>query len=262
MKNMSNYISFVSKMTALAGKKTTEQIYSYKISRLVRYGSWSLSLVFFTYGLTFADWSLKTSYDIYQENKDINDNEKNKWYLNPTLLLIGRVGGVIGLSIIPFTLSIGALYFPSRIVTKINYIPGNIPSCELITRSIFGRDVLHASPLNLIRRNQKTKIFTGKGAQGVDDNSSFTFFLIDHSQIMWNRLFIVNRSGNFWGQDGRVMDALFGGDSIKDLQKMDLNLKVSVKEDSLGLDRLIKKESKRTKMVDLDAKKIIMKHLK
>lgn len=253
-------IPLSTKIAALVAKSAPEQIYSYNPGKLIKFGSWSLSLVFFTYGLSFADWSLSTSYDLYQK-RDQNQDDEQESMLNPTLTFIGRTCGSVILSVIPFTLSLAALYIPSRIVTKIHYIPGKLPRCQLTRNTIIGRSSVYTAPLKAITRNQKTRVFTGNGPQGVDDNSSFVFFLIDNTKPFFQKLYIVNRSGDFWGHDGRIFDAFFGGDSIQDLERKTKSKNSAIKEDSSMLDQLIDEGSKRVKLQNaLKAKDIVMRN--
>lgn len=173
-------IPFSTKMAALLAKTAPEQIYSYTPGKLIKFGSYSLSLTFLLYGVSFADWSLSTSKELYSEEAEKPDTDF-EWYENASLRYIARSAGSVILSIIPFTLALGALYIPTRIVTKLHYIPDQIPKCKVTTRTLLNREKSKIIPLRSLKRNEKTRVFTGVGNQGVDDKASFVF-------IFFNRL--------------------------------------------------------------------------
>lgn len=241
-------VPFSKVVNALVAKTVPEPIYSYKVSRLVKAGSVALSVVFFTYGATFADWSYESSQAVYNE---ADETTKKDWKF------LAKTYGPMGLTLIPFTLALGALYAPSRIVTKVTYIPkvNGLPECELTRRSMLGgREIKVVRPLSQIVRNRRTRVFTGEGDQGVEDKGSFIFFLSDRSPMAksWiDKFYIFPRSGKFWGSDGRIFDALFGGDSIRDLElksrkEQDSRLQ-DIKQDRSMLQDMIRENSSRAK---------------
>lgn len=245
-------LPFSKVMQALVAKNAPEPIYSYKVSRLVKAGSWALSLVFFTYGATFADWSYESSQTVYDEADE--DTRKDWMFLIKSL-------APMGLTAIPISLAVAAVYVPSRIVTKATYIPkvNGLPECELTRRSaIMGREIRVVRPLTQLARNGKTRVFTGVGHQGVEDKGSFVFFLSDRSGLSkkwFDKVYIFPRTGKFWASDGRVFDALFGGDSIRDLELktkdykngMDSKILQDIKQDRGMLNELTEKSSSRAK---------------
>lgn len=245
-------LPFSKVMQALVAKTAPEPIYSYKVSPVVKAGSWALSLVFFTYGATYANWSYESSQTVY---KEADEATRKDWKF------LVKSFAPMGLTVIPLSLAVAAVYVPSRIVTRATYIPrkNGIPECELVRRSaILGRDVSVVRTLTQLTRSGKTRVFTGVGDQGVEDKGSFVFFLSDRSGLArrwFNKVYIFPRSGRFWASDGRVFDALFGGDSIRDLElktkdyKNGLDSKTlqDVKQDRSMLDELIQQNSTRAK---------------
>lgn len=241
-------IPFSKVISALVAKTAPEPIYSYKVPTLVKAGSVALSLVFFTYGATFADWSYESAQTVYGE---ADEETKKDWKF------LVKTFGPSALTVIPFTLAAAALYAPSRVVTKVTYIPkiNGMPECELIRRSaIGGKEIKVVRPLSQIIRNPKARVFTGVGSQGVEDKGSFIFFLSDRSPMAkgWmDKFYIFPRSGKFWGSDGRIFDALFGGDSIRDLELKTKDLQDNrikdIKQDRSMLQDMIRENATRAK---------------
>ncbi|AET38240.1 Mrx15p Ecym_2519 [Eremothecium cymbalariae DBVPG len=255
-------LKFSAKLATLIGKTAPEEIYSYKPGRLLRIGPWFLFATFFGYGISFADWSLSTSFKLYKEKEELgNDNQDHDvpWYASDRLSFFGRITASVLLSSIPFALCISALYFPSRVVTKIRYIPGMKPQCQLTRNALFGGDVTYVAPLKSIRRGPRTRVYTGVGEQGVDDKSTFAFLLTDVTKPFLQRQFIVNRTGNFWRNDGRIIDSLFSDDSVADLQSREVKPATVIKKDSSILDNMIIQSGKRTKLHGIKSKDIVMK---
>ncbi|GAV54240.1 hypothetical protein ZYGR_0AK07420 [Zygosaccharomyces rouxii] len=209
-------VPFAKLLNSLVSKSSPESIYHYKSGRLLRAGGLGLSLVFLSYGITFIDWYYHSSWEVWS---GANDDDKKSWKF------CAKTFGPWGLTIIPFTVAGASLYFPSRVVTKVTYIPraNATPLCQLERKSaLFGRRLQLTRPLDQLARSERTKVYTGVGEQGVEDKGSFVFLLYDGSpkcRGFWDKYYILHRSGKFWGHDGRVFDALFGGDSIKDLEK-------------------------------------------
>lgn len=255
-------IPFSTKMAALIAKTKPEQIYLYKPTALLKFGSWSLSVVFLIYGLTFADWSISSSRELYAREDSEKKDEETGFWNNPTFLFASRISGSVVLSLIPLTLSAAALYLPSRVVASIKYIPHG--SCQLTRRAIIsGKPISCKALISDVVRNQKTRVYTGKGFQGVQDNASFVFFLTNKTRPLWDRFYIVNRSGSFWGQDGRIFDALFGKDSIKSLERQDFDTNsIETNKESSSLLNMIEDEERKTKLSGnaTSAKDIILKN--
>lgn len=256
-------IPFATKLTALLSKTAPEQIYAYKRGKLITWGSYSLSLTFLLYGISFADWSLSATGKLHEEESISNsESEQLKWYENAQLRYLGRTAGSIILSAIPLSLSLAALYIPTRVVTKIHYIPDIAPKCTLTTRTLFNKEKVITAPLRSIKRSAKKRVFTGFGSQGVDDKASFSFVLVNENSPIYNKFYIVNRSGKFWGSDGRFIDALFGGESIKDLQMKQTQSSTESKNNEKLLERMIHDQVIRPRMTSNSAKDIVMKNRK
>ncbi|CUS23396.1 LAQU0S09e03818g1_1 [Lachancea quebecensis] len=250
-------LPFSSKLAALIAKTSPEQIYSYSVPRLVKFGSWTLSGVFLVYGVSFADWSLTSSLELYSEEAQ---QPPSSWWKHPKLLLAARIAGSALLTLIPLTLSSIAIYAPSRIVTAVSYVPHG--ACEITRGALFsGKLVSRVTNLSNIARNQKTKVYTGVGPQGTDDRASFAFLLTDAHRPAWDRFYIVNRSGRFWAQDGRIFDALFGGESVRSLERSNTAQAAAPPLTTSPVQRMIAAEKTRSKIHDHAgrAKNIVMR---
>ncbi|SCU92177.1 LADA_0F14884g1_1 [Lachancea dasiensis] len=247
------------KINALISKTSAEQIYSYKPTLFVKVGSWTLAGVFAVYGVSFADWSLSSSLDLYEQEAE-QSTLSEAWWKHPKLLLVARTAGSVLLSIIPFTLSALAIYAPSRIVTGVTYMPHG--AFQLTRRALVsGRPVTRTAVFGAIVRNEKTRVYTGVGSQGTEDRASFAFLLTDTDKPTWDRFYIVNRSGKFWAQDGRIFDVLFGGDSAESLERSPESASVTTAKDPNLLQNLIKEQQIRTKFNNrpADARNIVLK---
>ncbi|CAR21328.1 Mrx15p [Lachancea thermotolerans CBS 6340] len=250
-------LPFSSKLAALIAKTSPEQIYTYSVPRLVKFGSWTLSGVFLVYGVSFADWSLTSSLELYGEEVQ---QPPSSWWKHPKLLLAARVAGSALLTLIPLTLSCVAIYAPSRIVTAVSYVPHG--ACKLTRGALLtGKPVSRVADLSHVARNQKAKVYTGVGPQGTDDRASFAFLLTDSHRPAWDRFYIVNRSGRFWAQDGRIFDALFGGESARSLECPSATQTTGPPPATSPVQRMIEVEQTRSKIHDHASrvKSIVMK---
>ncbi|SCU77389.1 LAMI_0A00980g1_1 [Lachancea mirantina] len=226
----SGEVPFGSKLSGLIRNANPEKIYSYTPPRLVRFGPLLLSGVFLAYGLSFADWSLSSTMELYSEDEGKALEPDARWWDNPRVRFYGRFAGSAALSVIPLALSAAALYLPSRIVTSITYLPNG--ACTVARRAVVtGKPVVKHVGLDRITLSKRTRVFTGVGHQGVDDKASFAFFLTDSSSGFWNRFYIVNRSGHIWNRDGRVFDALFGNVPVKTLERWNFAAPETAKEE-------------------------------
>ncbi|XDT02772.1 Hypothetical protein J6897_00577 [Nakaseomyces glabratus] len=259
-------VSFSKLIASLVSKGRPEVIYSYKTSPLVKYGSKGLSLVFFLYGVSFTDFTVSSSTKIL--NSASEEQKSDAWFMFKTV-------GPIGLCVLPFALSAASLYVTSRVVNKVIYIPKHnaTPSCQLIRKSMFlGREIKLTRSLKYINRPKKPRVFTGKGIQGIDDNGSFVFYLTDNHPDVRTRLqkfYLLPRSGHVWGSDGRIIDAMFGGESIKELDLLDFEnsdkegntsgdlskqRNIELEKDSSILDELIRVNAEKVKFHSDDIK--------
>ncbi|SCU92823.1 LAFA_0F13102g1_1 [Lachancea sp. 'fantastica'] len=253
--------SLSAKIGSLLAKSSPEQIYIYKPSRLVKTGSWTLAGVFAVYGISFGNWSVSSSWELYKEEKL---SSWENWWNHPSLLLSVRIAGSVLLSIIPLALSALSIYVPSRIVTNISYLPKG--RCQITRRALLsGKPTSKSAPISAIVRNSRTRVYTGVGPQGTEDKASFAFLLTHNNNPWWDRFYVVNRSGKFWGQDGRIFDVLFGGESIKSLErKIDSVTTTSVADKNPGhLDKLLEQQSRsKLRNPTVNARKIVMKKQK
>lgn len=240
-------VPFAKCINALVSKTTPEPIFQYTPGRLLRVSTVGFSLVFFAYGATFVDWSYHSSLEVWRST---DDETRASWEFR------AKTFSPWALSLIPFSVAATALYIPSRVVTKVTYIPRPRmpPLCQLERRSaILGRRIEVTRPLDQMARNEKARVYTGVGPQGVDDKASWVFLLYDRSPLcksFFSKYYILHRAGKFWGGDGRVFDALFGGDSIKDLEyrgrqvAQGKELDKSVKHDPQILDDMIARSNR------------------
>ncbi|EDO18753.1 hypothetical protein Kpol_1028p26 [Vanderwaltozyma polyspora DSM 70294] len=222
---MSRFIPLSKVINELVAKGKPQVIYSYKIRPLVRGGACTLSAVFFAYGVSFADWSWASSLDIFEQTK--KDDELAKMSILDKAKFYGLTFSPFLLIIIPFTLSFASIVIASRVVSSVTYLPkvkGLPQQCQITRRSpITGRHITELRNLEDISRSAKIRVFTGKGPNGTDDKSSFIFTLFDSNNSIryrWQRFFLLSRSGTFYENDSRIFDYLFGGDSIKMLEKL------------------------------------------
>ncbi|KAL3231366.1 Uncharacterized protein RNJ44_00401 [Nakaseomyces bracarensis] len=267
-------VSFSKLIGSLVSKGRPEVIYSYKTSNLVRYGSKGLSLVFFMYGVSFTDFTVSSASSILSSATE--DQMASAMFMAKTV-------GPVALCLVPFALSAASLYVASRVITKVVYIPklNATPTCQLYRNSmVLGREVKLTRSLKYISRPKKPRVFTGKGDQGMDDNGSFVFYLMDkHPDVKtrFQRYYLLSRSGQVWGSDGRIMDALFGRESIKELDLLEFqpevkegNLEssktkkqrnVELEQDPTILEEMIKANSEKVKFhssaLDMSSSKIV-----
>ncbi|SLM15714.1 uncharacterized protein CGFF_05307 [Nakaseomyces glabratus] len=124
----------------------------------------------------------------------------------------------------------------------------------------------------MFKTAQEARVFTGKGIQGIDDNGSFVFYLTDNHPDVRTRLqkfYLLPRSGHVWGSDGRIIDAMFGGESIKELDLLDFEnsdkegntsgdlskqRNIELEKDSSILDELIRVNAEKVKFHSDDIK--------
>lgn len=243
--------SFSKLIGSLVSKGRPEVIYSYKTSNLVRFGSKGLSLVFFMYGVSFTDFTVSSASSILSSATDEQ---------MASVKFMAKTVGPVGLCVVPFALSAASLYVASRVVTKVVYIPklNSTPSCQLYRNSMFlGREIKLTRPLKYISRPKKPRVFTGKGKQGMDDNGSFVFYLMDKhpdARTRFQRYYLLSRSGHVWGSDGRILDAIFGRESIKELEL--LEFQPEAKEGELGPSKTNKQRN-----VELDQDPTILEEM-
>ena len=192
-------------------------LYSYRPGRMLRFGPWGLCAVFSAYGASFALSSSEATRVLYAEEEERERAAAGPWYMAPTLLLFGRGSLSIVLSALPFAVAAGALYVPTRVVLRLEYLPGKVPQCRVTRWGLFGRGRTDVVPLQQLRLRTRRPVYTGVGRQGVEDTATSSFALSNSGAGALRRHYLCNRNGDFWGGDGRVIDALFGGVAPREL---------------------------------------------
>ncbi|AGO13646.1 AaceriAGL230Cp [[Ashbya] aceris (nom. inval.)] len=209
-------VLFSSRIAALVARAQPTTLYSYQPGRLLRFGPWGLSAVFAAYGASFALSSAEATRVIYTEEERERAAE-GPWYMAPTLLLFGRGSLSFVLSALPFAVAAAALYVPTRVVLRLDYLPGKVPQCRVTRWGLLGRGRTDVVPLQQLRLRTQRPVYTGVGRQGVEDTATSSFALTNGSAGALQRHYLCSRNGDFWGGDGRVMDALFGGVAPREL---------------------------------------------
>ncbi|KAL6950160.1 hypothetical protein ACO0QE_000836 [Hanseniaspora vineae] len=232
----SNSVELSALLKHMVTQKTPQVIYTYKPSKLVKFGSWSLALTFITYGASFGDWAFLTTQSNLEEPKStestITDNESvpesndGAQQKHPLAMKIENLydlkintpqnryyfanAGIAVLTAIPFLLASAALYFPGRIITKAKFLP---LSQQMELTTLYNRKTI----VNISKCEIKGKLYTGAGSQLCDDKASFSVFLLNNADVSKKRLsfnwvrnlFILSRSGQFFQNDCRFFDVLF-----------------------------------------------------
>lgn len=219
--------SFKQLMQVLIESRSPELVYMAESHRLYFLASIALAFIAFYNLFDLCDRSLRIMIKEYKEN------EHN---LEP----IANLGQVIRRGAVVFVL--GAVYavagfvfatFPTRLVRRIEYLPGPKPHLRMATHPwIPGRpSPVITVPVDNMSIGKRTKVWTGDGFYGASNRSSFFFFMFEKGKMVpW----MVDRNGWFWG-DGRVYDVLLGKEPIdfaeKGLSYDDL-LKIKMNEKS------------------------------
>ncbi|CAL9734196.1 hypothetical protein MOSE0_E00584 [Monosporozyma servazzii] len=225
---MSRTAGLFSHLEELASKKTTQWLYKYKMKPLLKAGSLGLSAVLVVYGITFSDMAW---FSVLKGRELATEEETKDW----KYLL--KVYGPLGLTILPFTLSLGTLWTFSRAVTKIELVPVSHgvskPMFKVVRQSaILGRPKEALIGVNDLVKAKNARIYTGEGEQGIVDKGTYCFYLTNKSKDVsfWNKQYIVSRSGDVWKSDGRILEALFNASS-KTEKKSLLNEMIELNKD-------------------------------
>lgn len=213
----------------LTSKKTSQWLYKYKMKPLLKAGSLGLSAVLVVYGITFSDMAWFS----VQKGRELATEEETKdWkYLI-------KVYGPLGLTVLPFTLALGTLWTFSRAVTKIEFVPISQngltkPSFKVVRSSaILGKPKETLIGVSDLVKSKNARIFTGKGAQGIEDKGTYCFYLTNKNKNVqfWDKHYIMARSGEVWKSDGKILEALFN-DNIKSEQTSLLNEMIKLNKD-------------------------------
>ncbi|KAK5778233.1 hypothetical protein RI543_003892 [Arxiozyma heterogenica] len=201
--------SLFSILNELVSKTAPQWLYTYKPKPWLRIGSLGLSTVLVVYGVTFADmtWlSAKKRYEWATEEERLDWKYWIKTY------------GPLGLTFLPFTLSLGTLWTFSRVVTKIELVSkhsnvnSNVPMFRVVRLSaVMGKPKENLININHLVKSKNSRIFTGNGDQGIEDRGTFCFYLMNTAAGVkfWDKHYIISRSGKIWKSDGKLLESLF-----------------------------------------------------
>lgn len=208
---MTSASGLLSVLEELVTRRSPQWLYSYKMRPLLRFGSLGLSSILVLYGVTYTDM---TWFSANKRQEAATEEERRDWKFWV------KVYGPLGMAILPFTLSLGTLWTFSRMVSKIEFIPkvqgSEGPMFKLTRSSMFGRRVRQSLiGINDLAKTKHSRIFTGKGSQGLEDKGTFCFYLVNRSEGVprWNKHYIVSRAGQVWKSDGKILETLFSENS-------------------------------------------------
>lgn len=145
------------------------------------------------------------------------ENEEDLPPVHNGLKTLKRVGLVGLMSAVYATCAITFATFPTRLIRRIEYIPGEKEFIRLITHPWIpgSKSPVITVPLENLSIGKKSKVWTGSGFYGTAQRSSFFFFIFEKGKLLpW----VVDRKGWFWG-DGRVYDVLFGKETVDYAEK-------------------------------------------
>lgn len=208
--------SLFSILNELTSKTSPQWLYTYKPKPWLRIASLGLSTVLVVYGVTFADMTWLSAKKRREWATEAEQSDWKYWI---------KTYGPLGLTFLPFTLSLGTLWTFSRVVTKIELVPkqGNVtcngPMFKVVRLSaIMGKPKENLININDLVKSKNSRIFTGKGDQGIEDKGTFCFYLMnrENSIKFWNKHYIISRSGKVWKSDGKLLESLFS-DSLRTL---------------------------------------------
>lgn len=239
----------------LTSKKQPQWLYRYKVPPLLRFGSIGLSAVLMVYSLTFTDMTW------FSAQKRKEEDEKEGKHRDWVHLI--KVYGPLGMALLPFTLSLATLWTFSRLVTGVQFIPKGQtgePAFKVVRNSaVLGRSREKYIPITNLVKTKQTRIYTGKGHQGIEDKGTFCFYLRDTSMEgtrFWDRHYILSRAGILWKSDGKLLEALFNRDKKLEegTQSSLLNNMVRLNKDKHTFHSSSKKQSEMIKDIILNTK--------
>jgi hypothetical protein len=144
-------------------------------------------------------------------------NEENLPPVHNAVSTSKRITGVAVMALIYAIAGLTFAIFPTRLIRRIEYLPGPIEHIRLVTHPwLPGRSspVIIVS-LDRLSIGKKAKVWTGDGLYGAAHRSSFFFFVFEKGKYLpW----VVDRNGWFWG-DARVYDVLFGKETVEFAEK-------------------------------------------
>jgi hypothetical protein len=204
-------LSFSQLVQILKDSREPELVYAAESHRLYFVMSFALTFVV-CYNLLdlLTNGYIEVKED-YVENKGDLPHDENVKRTVKQVLLIGGMASIYAISAFVFA------GFPTRLVRRIEYLPGPREHIRMVTHPWFpGRpSPVLTIPLDKVHMAKRAKVWTGRGFYGTADRSQFFFFLYEMGRhIPW----IIDRSGWFWG-DGRVYDHIFGKEPVKLAEK-------------------------------------------
>lgn len=204
-------LTFSQLVNILKESREPELVYAAESHRLYFLMSFALTFVV-VYNLLdlLANGYVEVTSD-YVDNKGDLPPDENRKRAAKQIGLVAVMAVVYGCAAVVFA------GFPTRLVRRIEYLPGPRPHVRLVTHPWFpGRpSPVLTLPLDRMHMAKRAKVWTGRGFYGTSDRSQFFFFLYEEGRhIPW----IVDRSGWFWG-DGRVYDHIFGKEPVSLAEK-------------------------------------------
>lgn len=189
----------------LQNKTAPELIYESEPHRLYFLACFCMAVVMTVYGCVL------TEYAWFQANKDYRENVKEQNEIvrkREWAILLFKLSGM---GAVAFTAAYFFSLFPTRLVRRMWYLPGQIEHIKFTTYPLIpGMPTkVITLPIDKLVRRHKARVWTGKGFYGTADNAMFFFVLKEQGGKNW----IIDRKGFFWG-DGRVFDFLFGKETL------------------------------------------------
>ncbi|CAN6596377.1 hypothetical protein TRVA0_001S02674 [Trichomonascus vanleenenianus] len=208
---VSKTLSFKQLMEILYASKEPELVYMAESHRLYFLACMALTFVACYNLFDLLDRGYRGIGELHAENEDNDPTVHN------AMKTSGRVAMVAGLSAVYLICGITFAIFPTRLVRRIEFLPGAKEHIRFVTHPWFpGRkSPVITVPLENLSIGKRTKVWTGSGFYGTAQRSSFFFFLFEKGKLLpW----VVDRNGWYWG-DGRVYDVLFGKETVEFAEK-------------------------------------------
>ncbi|ANB11883.1 hypothetical protein AWJ20_108 [Sugiyamaella lignohabitans] len=196
---------------SLKNAREPELLYTAESHRLYFLTSVALTFVVSYNLFDLVDRSVKSLIEEYKENPEDLSQRDNQIKAVKRGSLIALMASIYATAAFVFAT------FPTRLVRRIEYLPGNKEYLRLVTHPWFpGKpSPVLTIPLENLSIGKRSKVWTGSGFYGTAHRSSFFFFIFEKDKwFPW----IVDRSGWFWG-DGRVYDVILGKESIELAEK-------------------------------------------
>lgn len=203
-------LNFGQLMDILKRSKGPELLYMAESHRLYFLACMALTFVCCYNLFDLLDRSIRGLVDLYR------DNEEDPAVHN-ALKTGGRVGIVALLSLVYILAGLTFAVFPTRLIRRIEYLPGAVEHLRLVTHPwVPGKaSPVITVPLENLSIGKRAKVWTGEGFYGASNRSSFFFLVFEKGRALpW----IVDRSGWFWG-DARVYDVLLGKEPVAEAEK-------------------------------------------